>query len=506
MARLPIYNSQGEITTQTPTNIQNPENYNLVGKTLANTTKEIQRLTAQWQQAKDQVENLDGKNKLLMGISDVLTEAQEYSSWSTPEELRAKEQELSAKMQSILPNVMDGFSNNQNAAIFQKEGEFATYQNQAKLAEIFRNKYQDKAYEGLQTSQDMNFRNFVQTGDKNYKQSYFNDIDSMVNAGFMTREDAAKNKLAVNDWNAEYAYNVISQNPYAQIPDEIMKGIDPRKQTQLRNFTRSEKNRVKAENLLSLESSFFANPTQANLDKIIKANPKGNYSKLQEIVDSQPNYETISNIKGLQEGLDQIKELADIDTSSYNGKLQYIANAGLLASSVIKNNIRKDGDATLSDSDKNKLVETIYKNMGDATFKEQISKLPDLSNLKDIELSNIAGKSYTKGTYLDFHRDTKALNEFRGKDSVWNDIGIANKLDNIKKRTMEGVLNSVVNGDFQTAEKIYNTGLQAAIKTKYWYVPELQKSDLQAGQKFTLNGKVYTFQGFSSKDIVVEAN
>ena len=107
---------------------------------------------------------------------------------------------------------------------------------------------------------------------------------------------------------------------------------------------------------------------------------------------------------------------------------------------------------------------------------------------------------------MDFHLDTKALNEFRGKDSVWNDIGIANKLDNIKKRTMEGVLNSVVNGDFQTAEKIYNTGLQAAIKTKYWYVPELQKSDLQAGQKFTLNGKVYTFQGFSNKDIIVETN
>lgn len=506
MARLPIYNSQGAITTQTPTNIKNPDDYNLMGKAIQNTSKEIQALTAKWQQAKDQVENLDGKNKLLMGISDVLTEAEQYSDWSTPEELESKKQELSAKLQGILPEVVGGFSNNQNAAIFQKQGEYTTYQNQVKLDEIFRNKYQDKAYENIVKSEDMNFRNFIQTGNKAYKQNYYNDIDSMVNAGFMTKEDGAKNKLAVNDWNAEYAYNVISQNPYVKIPDEIMKGIDPRKQTQLRNFARTEKNRVKAENLLNLESSFFANPTQANLDKIIKANPKGNYSKLQEIVDSQPNYETISNIKGLQEGLDQIKELADIDTSSYNGKMQYIANAGLLASSVIKNNVRKDGEATISNSDKDKFVAAIYKNMGDATFKEQISKLPDLSNLKDIELSNIAGKSYAKGTYMDFHRDTKALNEFRGKDSVWNDIGIANKLDNIKKRTMEGVLNSVVNGDFQTAEKIYNTGLQAAIKTKYWYVPELQKSDLQAGQKFTLNGKVYTFQGFSNKDIIVETN
>lgn len=505
MAKLPVYNSKGSITTDTPNNIRRPQDYQLWGDTLEGVSKEITKLSAEWQQAKDQVENLDGKNKLMMGISDVLTEAEQFSAWNTPEELEAKKQELKAKMQGILPNVMDGFSNNQNAVLFQKQGEFTTYQNQVKLDEIFRNKYQDKALESLATSQDMNFRNFVQTGDKNYKQSYFNDIDMMVNAGFMTREDAAKNKLAVNDWDAEYAYNVISQNPYAQIPDEIMKGIDPRKQTQLRNFTRSEKNRVKAENLMNLESSFFSNPTQENLDKIIRANPKGNYAKLQEIVDSQPNYEAISNVSGLEEGITKIKELADIDTSSYQGKMEYLANAGLLATSIIKNNVRKDGKATISNSDKDKLIKTIYKNMGDATFKEQLSNLPDLSNLKDIELSQKASSSYFKSS-SEYNKDFQKLSEFRSKDGVWNDIGIANKLDNIKKRTMEGVINSVVAGDFQNAEKVYNTGLQAAIKTKYWYVPELQDPNLKAGKKFTLNGKVYTFQGFSSKDIIVEAN
>lgn len=505
MAKLPVYNSQGGITTDTPNNIRRASDYQLWGDTLEGVSKEITKLGAEWQKAKDQVENLDGKNKLMMGISDVLTEAEQFNSWNSPRELEAKKQELKAKMQGILPNVMDGFSNNQNAAIFQRQGEFTTFQNQVKLDEIFRDKEQDKAYESIEISKDMNFRNFVQTGDKNYKQSYFNDIDMMVNAGFMTREDAAKNKLAVNDWDAEYAYNVISQNPYAQIPDEIMKGVDPRKQTQLRNFTRTERNRVKAENLMNLESAFFSNPTQENLDKIIKANPKGNYAKLQEIVDSQPNYEAISNVSGLEEGFTKIKELADIDTSSYQGKMEYLANAGLLATSIIKNNIRKDGKATISNSDKDKLIKTIYKNMGDATFKEQLSNLPDLSNLKDIELSQKASSSYFKSS-SEYNKDFQKLSEFRSKDGVWNDIGIANKLDNIKKRTMEGVINSVVAGDFQNAEKVYNTGLQAAIKTKYWYVPELQDPNLKAGKKFTLNGKVYTFQGFSNKDIIVETN
>lgn len=505
MAKLPVYNSEGGITTNTPNNIRKASDYQLWGDTLKGVSNELTKLGEEWQKAKDQVENLDGKNKLLMGISDILTEAEQFNSWSSPKELEAKRQELSSKLQGVLPSVMDGFSNNQNAVLFQKQAEFTTFQNQVKLDEIFRNKQQDKALESLATSEDMNFRNFIQTGDKSYKQSYFNDIDMMVNAGFMTREDAAKNKLAVNDWDAEYAYNIISQNPYAQVPDEIMKGIDPRKQTALRNFTKNERNRVKAENLMNLESAFFANPTQENLDKIIKANPKGNYSKLQDIVDSQPNYETVSNVNGYADALQKVQDLANEKTDSYNDKMKYIAKSGLLATSIIKNNINKNGENTISNNDRDTLLNKIYKNMGDATFREQISKLPDLSNLKDIELSQKASSSYFKSS-SEYNKDFKELSDFRGKDSVWNDIGIANKLDNIKKRTMEGIINNIAVGDFQTAEKIYYTGLHSAIKTKYWYVPELQDPNLQAGKKFTLNGRVYTFQGFSNKDIIVETN
>ena len=171
----------------------------------------------------------------------------------------------------------------------------------------------------------------------------------------------------------------------------------------------------------------------------------------------------------------------------------------------MQNNINKNGENTISNNDRDTLLNKIYKNMGDATFREQISKLPDLSNLKDIELSQKASSSYFKSS-SEYNKDFKELSDFRGKDSVWNDIGIANKLDNIKKRTMEGIINNIAVGDFQTAEKIYYTGLHSAIKTKYWYVPELQDPNLQAGKKFTLNGRVYTFQGFSNKDIIVETN
>jgi hypothetical protein len=184
--------------------------------------------------------------------------------------------------------------------------------------------------------------------------------------------------------------------------------------------------------------------------------------------------------------------------------MEYITKAGILATSILKNNLTKDGTATISNADKNKLMDVIYKNMGNATFKEQLRDLPDLSGLKAVELSKKATKAYTTGTQKEYYEANKELSDFKSKDSVLTDAAVALKLDSIKKQTMTGVLDSFVKGDVKTAGKIYQAGLEAAIKTKYYYIPELQKPDLQVGQKFTINGKVYSFQGFSNKDIIVE--
>lgn len=217
MAKLPVYNSKGSITTDTPNNIRRPQDYQLWGDTLEGVSKEITKLSAEWQQAKDQVENLDGKNKLLMGISDVLTEAQDFNSWNSPEELEAKKQELKAKMQNLLPNVMDGFSNNQNAVMFQKQGEFTTFQNQVKLDEIFRNKYQDLNDSNIQLSYDTNFSNYISTGDANYKDSFLNDIQTSVNAGFMTKEEATRLTQKTDKWGVYHVLNLAETNPDAAI-------------------------------------------------------------------------------------------------------------------------------------------------------------------------------------------------------------------------------------------------------------------------------------------------
>lgn len=217
MARLPVYNSQGGITTETAGNVRPLDAYSGFANSLGKVSQQIQELGEQWQQAKDEVETLDGKNKLMMGVNDILVEAQNYNNWKTPEELEAKKQELSGKMNSLVPDVMSGFSNNRNAGIFQRNSELTIYSNQVKLDEIFRGKIQDQAISNLNVSADMNYKNFVATGSDSYKQSYFADIDKMTAAGFITREQATALTQKTDKWGKYRLLHMAESNPTAAI-------------------------------------------------------------------------------------------------------------------------------------------------------------------------------------------------------------------------------------------------------------------------------------------------
>ena len=217
MAKLPVYNSQGGITTEVAGNVRPLDAYSGLGNAIGKFSKDIQTLTEQWQQAKDEVENLDGKNKLMMGVNDVLVEAEQYNTWTNAKDLEAKKQELRAKMNSLTPDIMNGFSNNRNAGIFQRNAEYVIYQNNAKLDEIFRNKYQDMNDSNIQTSYDTNFNNFIVTGNSTYRDSFLADVQTSVNAGFMTREQATKLTQKAETWGKYHLLHMAESNPTAAI-------------------------------------------------------------------------------------------------------------------------------------------------------------------------------------------------------------------------------------------------------------------------------------------------
>lgn len=213
MAQLPVYRQQGNITTQTPSEIRNLDTFAQGSIRMQKNADALFKLSAQWQASKDAVENLDGKNKLMTGISEILNEAQNYNEYSTPEELSQKQNELTQRMNELVPNIVSGFSNNQNAREFQSNGDFATMQNTFKLQNIFREKQIDMGRANLITSQKTNMENFVSTGDPAYKDTYLNDLDVMSKNGIVDRAYVAKMKADTEKWDVYHVMRQAESNP-----------------------------------------------------------------------------------------------------------------------------------------------------------------------------------------------------------------------------------------------------------------------------------------------------
>lgn len=514
MAQLPVYRQQGNITTKAPGQIRDLDTFSQGYQMMQKNANALVALSAQWQESKDAVENLDGKNKLNSGISAILDEASNFNEYSTPEELSKKQEELTQRMNNLVPEIVSGFSNNQRAREFELNGQYATQQNVYKLQEIFRSKYGDMYNANLQETADSSLRNFTKTGNEAFKQEYFSAIDTGVNAGYLNREQAEKLKLGTNEWNYDYVYSQILDDPYFKASDEVMEKIDPVHQRTLRNFQRTEIKRAQQEAMLNADADFYANPTRDNLRRVYRVNRGAKNNKNYEtIATTVPNYNTVSNINGYADAVAAIKDLASSDNSNYNNKQLFLAKAGDVALRIVKSNVDASGNATLSEKEKNRAMQMLYKTMKDKTFQDQMKTLPNLNYLRPEEITGqmsygkailpvLAVKDAAKNAVKIYKETNPATATYRNtRDAVaWK------KIDDIGKRTCENVINHFAQGDVQGGLKAYDDGLKSAIKAKYWYIPELQNPNLKVGTTFTVHGKVYRFQGFTQKDIIVEVN
>lgn len=211
--KLPIHTQQGGITTEAPGNIRNPESYSSSYRNVAQGAQNVLSLIEQWQKSKDEVENLDGKNKLFSQMTEILNEADNYREYNNFADLQNKETELLAKMDEVTPSILNGFSNNQNAATFKAQAEFSTMQNKEKLKEVFRNKYIDNAKSNLIISQETNMQNYIVTGNVAYKQSYLQDLENMFRSGFIDEEYKTNMSLKTDKWEVYHVLRQAEQDP-----------------------------------------------------------------------------------------------------------------------------------------------------------------------------------------------------------------------------------------------------------------------------------------------------
>ena len=534
MAQLPVYRQQGNITTDAPAQVRDLDTFAQGSIGLKNGGNALMQLAAQWQQSKDAVENLDGKNKLNSGIAAILDEASNYNDYSTPEELSQKQNELTQKMNELVPNIVSGFSNNQTAREFESNGQFATQQNIYKLQSIFRDKYGDMYNANLMETGDMALRNFTQTGNEAYKQEYIDAIETGVTAGYLNRTQAEKLKLTTDDWNYDYVYSQILDNPYFQASDEIMSKIDPVKQRTLRNFQRAEQKRAHAEALQSATNDYYLNPTQANLNRLYKLNPKLRGSKeIESIQENNINYNAITTLEGMGEALGAVKELAQMDVSTPEGKKAYAQKASSIGFAI--NKLQKEGQ--IKEKDKSKLYNLIFKDMMDDNFKKQLSNMPDFSrewgseyakgraklqaefNKASQELTklrqtpNMQGSEALKKAEARYKQAWQAQHNFVGYVDRANQNrskiapeGVMMKIASLQRDAAANMLDAYMRGDIEGANKIKEQYGNDMVRVKYWNIPELQRKNLKVGDKFTVNGKVYSYQGFSKNDVIVEVH
>lgn len=542
MAQLPVYRQQGNITTQTPSEIRNLDTFAKGSIGMQKNAAALYKLSAQWQASKDAVENLDGKNKLMTGISEILNEAQNYNDYNTPEELSQKQNELTQRMNELVPNIVSGFSNNQNAREFQSNGDFTTMQNTFKLQEIFRSKYGDMYMANLQTSADSALRGYTQTGDESYKQDYFNAIDTGVQSGYIDRSKAEKLKLSTNKWNYDYVYSQILDNPYFKASDEVMSKIEPVKQRALRNFQRVEQKRAQAEAERSATNDYFLNPSEDNLKRLYRLNPKLKGRNLESVMNRVPDFDVATSYDGMADALEQVKMLANMETSTVEQKQAYNKKAMEIGIKLTNMQVRDKNhpDGVIGENDKRKLFNMIYNDMANDNFRDKLKNMPNLSKEWNTQLYK--DKSTLHDEYLKASEEFRKLSmkpnidknsaaykqaEAKSKKAwqTWNDYtntagvdinkhrqevlaphGIRQRMIDLQNKATAGMLNAYAQGDVDGANKIKEQYGNDMVRLKYWNIPELQKKNLKAGDKFTVNGKVYSYQGFSSNDVIVEVN
>lgn len=212
MARLPVFKTTANIRIAPMARVDN-SGARALTQAGANLGAAMQKAAVQWQNIKNEEETLAGKNQATAEFDSILEEANNYSGWKNHKELEEKERELLGRMNTTVGEVAQGFTNDPNRADFELKMQMTTMANQERLKQIFRNKYIDENKSELLISMERNKKNFVNSGNAVYKQSYFADLEGSFKAGYMTKAEYTQQKLKVDDWDKYAAVNAVMQDP-----------------------------------------------------------------------------------------------------------------------------------------------------------------------------------------------------------------------------------------------------------------------------------------------------
>lgn len=310
-----------------------------------------------------------------------------------------------------------------------------------------------------------------------------------------------------SDFTTNYVNGLIAKNPQAAIDFLDNEGNQlaikfPRKAKALRDIAEKQLISVKKQynQQLKVDRQYAYNQYIFNPNKTLedleeyRANfepdmSEKKYEKMADMINSgNPNATTV--FENYSEAMKRIHEIANMpDTTLANREDLFKAAADFYEGIVASNQ-----DGKFDESDRDELRDKVNALVSQKAIKDVVKDMPDLSPFKKIiNYVGIMGASSS----LPF--SSIAIKE------VGNNIAIQEDIKNVAKTTMNKVLAAYVSGDVKAGQDLYKQGLQAAIRKKYWNIPEIQDQELVPDETIiNIGGTPYLFKGYGAEDILVE--
>lgn len=206
---------------------------------------------------------------------------------------------------------------------------------------------------------------------------------------------------------------------------------------------------------------------------------------MQQIAGYVPDEDTVTNFEGADDLYEEIKMLSNMPNDTMIEKDAIEDKAMQIVQKAHAANMAKDeeGNLKISSKDLTHAKQMINNVLSDDVFKKQVSELPDMSVFQKFRSGNL--------------------------HHIYKSINARSKIGDIAQSTMAGIQDIVMSDlDNETKRKAiqrtYKAGVEAAIKAKYYWIPDLQNKELIENETvLNINGTQYLYKGIGD-DIFLE--
>ena len=224
--------------------------------------------------------------------------------------------------------------------------------------------------------------------------------------------------------------------------------------------------------------------------------------RMQEIAGFIPDEETITTYEGADDLYDEIKSLSDMPNDTMAEKDAIEDKAMQIVQKAHQSNITKDeeGKFKVSSKDLDRAKQMINDILSDDVFKKQVEELPTMTTFQ--KLMNIGEPTDIKPIDV-----IPGARKIRG---ISRAISAKSKIGDIAQATMRDIQNTVMRPDLDNdtkrkeIQRIYKSGMEDAIRAKYFWIPDLQSKQLVENETIlNINGTQYLYKGIGD-DIFLE--